>query len=112
MRFRLKLLIIAGSSLKARFVPAKMMGTEGAWRSISRNTIALKLALSLGEGLGGKGEQQISGEIKHRLFTYTPEYSRWCKPKRNQACFFRLSFKISLNTLSSHNTDRYPWPGV
>jgi len=37
MRFCLKLSSVAGSSLKSSFVPTRMMGTEGAWWSISGN---------------------------------------------------------------------------
>ncbi len=37
IRFCLRLSSVAGSSLKSSFVPTRIMGTEGAWWSISGN---------------------------------------------------------------------------
>lgn len=49
MRFCLKLSSVAGSSLKSSFVPTRMIGTDGAWWSISGNHFARTLSNDGGE---------------------------------------------------------------
>ena len=48
IRFCLKLSSVAGSSLKSSFVPTRMMGTEGAWWSISGNHYDSEVSTCLG----------------------------------------------------------------